>query len=247
MQIQRSPKVHDVVIIGSGASGGMAAWNLTRKGIDVLMLDAGVKFDRAKFWSHVKPWEVEDRLELGQRPPQFYLDTKEQPYATLKNQPFDLVRVWGRGGKTNVWGRVSLRYSDVDFTNPDRDGWEIPWPIRYKDIAPYYDQVDQLIGVCGGDDDQDSLPGSRFHLPPPAPRCGERLLQKAARGTGEGHRPWDLGPNSMMTNANVDTVVQGTSGRNLKLSYKGGSNEVTVPPNVPVVTFTPATHGDLTP
>jgi choline dehydrogenase-like flavoprotein len=184
MQIQRSPKVHDVVIIGSGASGGMAAWNLTRKGIDVLMLDAGVKFDRAKFWSHVKPWEVEDRLELGQRPPQFYLDTKEQPYATLKNQPFDLVRVWGRGGKTNVWGRVSLRYSDVDFTNPDRDGWEIPWPIRYKDIAPYYDQVDQLIGVCGGDDDQDSLPGSRFHLPPPAPRCGERLLQKAARGIG---------------------------------------------------------------
>jgi choline dehydrogenase-like flavoprotein len=81
---------------------------------------------------------------LGQRPPQFYLDTKEQPYTTLRNQPFDLVRVWGRGGKTNVWGRVSLRYSDVDFTNPDRDGWEIPWPIRYKDIAPYYDQVDQV-------------------------------------------------------------------------------------------------------
>jgi choline dehydrogenase-like flavoprotein len=184
MQIRRSPQVHDVVIIGSGASGGMAAWNLTRKGIEVLMLDAGVKFDRAKFWSHVKPWEVEDKLEVGQRPPQFYLDTHEQPYTTLKNQPFDLVRVWGRGGKTNVWGRVALRYSDVDFTNPDRDGWEIPWPIRYKDIAPYYDQVDQLIGVCGGDDDQDSLPGSRFHLPPPSPRCGERLLQKAARGIG---------------------------------------------------------------
>ena len=184
MQIRRSPKVCDVVIIGSGASGGMAAWNLTRKGIDVLMLDAGVKFDRSKFWSHVKPWEVEDRLERGQRPPQFYVDTKEQPYTTLKDHPFDLVRVWGRGGKTNVWGRVSLRYSDVDFTNPVRDGWEIPWPIRYKDVAPYYDQVDQLIGVCGGADDQDSLPGSRYHLPPPAPRCGERLLQKAAKGIG---------------------------------------------------------------
>src|SRR6266702_1051239 len=69
----------------------------------------------------------------------------------------------------------------------------------------------------------------------------------AARGTGEGHYDWDLGPNSSMTNANVDTVVQSTSGRDLKLSYKGGSNDVTVPPNVPVVTFTPATHGDLTP
>ncbi len=181
MQIQRSPQKRDVVIIGSGASGGMAAWNLTRKGIDVLMLDAGVKFDRANFWSHVKTWEVEDKLERGQRPPQFYVDLKEQPYTTPKDQPFDLVRVWGRGGKTNVWGRVSLRYSDVDFAG---DGWEIPWPIRYKDIAPYYDQVDQLIGVCGGDDDQDSLPGSRYHLPPPAPRCGERLLQKAARGIG---------------------------------------------------------------
>ncbi len=181
MQIQRSPQKRDVVIVGSGASGGMAAWNLTRKGIDVLMLDAGVKFDRAKFWSHVKTWEVEDKLERGQRPPQFYVDLKEQPYTTPKDQPFDLVRVWGRGGKTNVWGRVSLRYSDVDFAG---DGWEIPWPIRYRDIAPYYDQVDQLIGVCGGDDDQDSLPGSRYHLPPPSPRCGERLLQKGARGIG---------------------------------------------------------------
>jgi hypothetical protein len=71
------------------------------------------------------------------------------------------------------------------------------------------------------------------------------VFPESARGTGEGHYAWDLGPNSTMTNANVDTVVQGTSGRNLKLSYKGGSNEVTVPPNVPVVTFTPAARTDL--
>ena len=171
-------------MIGSGASGGMAAWNLTRKGVNVLMLDAGAKFDRSKFWSHVKPWEWRDRVEAGKQPPQFFVDTKEQPYVTDPKNPFDLVRVWGRGGKTNVWGRVSLRYSDVDFAGPERDGWEIPWPIRYKDIAPYYDQVDQLIGVCGGDDDQDSLPGSRYHLPAPAPRCGERLMQKAAKQAG---------------------------------------------------------------
>ncbi|WP_206996422.1 hypothetical protein [Trinickia mobilis] len=73
------------------------------------------------------------------------------------------------------------------------------------------------------------------------------VFPESARGTGEGHYAWDLGPNSTMTNANVDTVVQGTSGRNLKLSYKGGSNEVTVPPNVPIVTFTPAARTDLTP
>lgn len=183
MQI-KAPQKHDVIIIGSGAAGGMVAWNLTRKGISVLMLDAGTRFNRAKFWSHVKPWEVRDRLEAGQRPPEFYLSTKEQPYITDARNPFELTRVWGRGGKTNVWGRVALRYSDVDFEGPAKDGWEIPWPIRYRDIAPYYDRVDQLIGVCGGDDDQDSLPGSKYHLPPPAPRCGERLFQKAAKDIG---------------------------------------------------------------
>ena len=70
-QIIPSAKVHDVVIVGSGASGGMAAWNLTRKGVNVLMLDAGSKFNRAGFWSHVKPWEWNQRLDSGRKPPQF--------------------------------------------------------------------------------------------------------------------------------------------------------------------------------
>jgi choline dehydrogenase-like flavoprotein len=184
MQVQKSEPVYDVVIIGSGAAGGMAAWNLTRQGVNVLLLDAGEKFSRSKFWSHVKPWQWTDRLDKGQHPPQFFLSTEEQPFETPPGQPFNLYRVWGRGGKTNVWGRVALRYSDIDFEGPLRDGWGIPWPIRYKDIAPYYDKVDQLIGVCGGTDDQDSLPGSKYMLPAPPPRCGERLLQKAAQQTG---------------------------------------------------------------
>jgi choline dehydrogenase-like flavoprotein len=176
--------VYDVVVIGSGAAGGMAAWNLTRQGVNVLVLDAGERFDRAKFWTHVKPWQAMERHERGQHAPEFYLDTEEQPYLTPSDKPFELVRVWGRGGKTNVWGRVALRYSDVDFEGPARDGWGVPWPIRYQDISPYYDKVDQFIGVCGGLDDQDSLPGSKYMLPPPAPRCGERLLQKAAQKIG---------------------------------------------------------------
>ncbi len=182
VQIPQEPV--EVVVIGSGAAGGMAAWNLTRQGVSVTLLDAGTKFRRTQFWSHVKPWEDRERRAKGQSPPKFFLDTKEQPYDTDPKNPFELIRVWGRGGKTNVWGRVSLRYSDLDFEGPARDGWEIPWPIRYKDIAPYYDRVEQLIGVCGGDDDQDSLPGSRFHLPAPAPRCGERLLTRAAKSIG---------------------------------------------------------------
>ncbi len=184
MQQAKSEQTYDVVIIGSGASGGMAAWNLTRQGVNVLLLDAGEKFNRAKFWSHVKPWQMTDRLDHGQHPPEFFLSTKEQPFETLPDQPFHLYRVWGRGGKTNVWGRVALRYSDLEFQGPAHDGWGIPWPIRYSDIEPYYDQVDQLIGVCGGTDDQDSLPGSKYMLPPAPPRCGERLLQKAAQQKG---------------------------------------------------------------
>jgi choline dehydrogenase-like flavoprotein len=184
MEVISSPKVHPVIVVGSGASGGMAAWNLTRQGIEVVLLDAGEKFDRATFWTHVKPWEWRERTRRGEKAPEFTLDTREQPYLTPKEQPFDLVRVWGHGGKTNIWGRVSLRYSEMDFKGPEKDGWEIPWPISYQDIAPYYDKVDQLIGVCGGDDDSDSLPGSKFHMPPPAPRCGERILQRAAGSLG---------------------------------------------------------------
>jgi choline dehydrogenase-like flavoprotein len=189
MQVQASPQIHDVLIIGSGAAGGMAAWNLTRQGVNVTMLDAGRKFNRSEFWTHVKPWERQQRLDAGQKPPQFVLDPVEQPYITPLGQDFDLTRVWGRGGKTNIWGRVSLRYSDLDFTGPLHDGWEIPWPIRYKDIEPYYDKVDQLIGVCGGDDDQDSLPGSKYFLPPPPLRCGEHIIKKAASSVGIGVVP----------------------------------------------------------
>jgi len=184
LQIIGSPKVYDVIVIGSGASGGMAAWNLTRQGVNVLVLDAGQRFDRNNFWTHVMPYEWRERVRAGEMPPQFYLSQKEQPVITPPNQPFDLARVWGLGGKTNVWGRVSLRYSDLDFKAAERDGWEIPWPISYKDIAPYYDKVDQLIGVCGGDDDTDVLPGSKYHLPPPQPRCGEFLLKQAAARAG---------------------------------------------------------------
>jgi choline dehydrogenase-like flavoprotein len=181
---ERPAEVHDVIVIGSGASGGMAAWNLTHKGIRVLMLDAGDRFDRSKYWTHVLPYDERERRRRGERPPEFYLNTKEQPYITPEGKPFELVRVWGLGGKTNVWGRVSLRYGDLNLQEAARDGWEIPWPMTYADLEPYYDRVDQLIGVCGGDDSSDALPGSRYHMPPPRPRCGEAILRSAAGRAG---------------------------------------------------------------
>ena len=174
----------DVVVIGSGASGGMAAHNLTSKGVKVLLLDAGDEFDRRYYWTHTLPYEADARLRRGDAPPRFYLDPKEQPYLTPEARPFSLTRVWGRGGKTNVWGRVSLRMSDLDFQAAERDGWGIPWPIRYADIAPYYDKAEELMGVCGGTDDSDVLPGSRHLMPAPAPRCGEVFLRKACDRLG---------------------------------------------------------------
>ncbi len=171
----------DVVIIGSGAAGGMAAWNLTRKGVKALMLEAGQKFERNQFWSHVKPWEARERRQRGESPPDWAgTPLRESPYETLPGKRFWLARVWGVGGKTNIWGRVSLRYSDLNFQEPAKDGWEIPWPITYKEIAPYYANVEKKIGVCGGGDDTPWLPGSSNHLPPPNLRCGEMLLRKAA-------------------------------------------------------------------
>src|SRR4030081_431269 len=124
MQIITPAKVYPAIVIGRGASRGMAAWNLTRQGIDVLLLDAGDRFDRSKYWTHVTPWEARERRARGERAPQFFLDMTEHPYRTPAGRLFDLTRVWGHGGKTNVWGRVSLRYSDLDFKAAERDGWE---------------------------------------------------------------------------------------------------------------------------
>jgi choline dehydrogenase-like flavoprotein len=162
----------------------MAAWNLTRQGIDVVLLDAGEKFDKSRSWEHVPAWERFWRGKAGEKPLQWFLDPKEQPYLTATGRPFDLARVWGHGGKTNAWGRVSLRYAELDFKSAERDGWEIPWPISYGDVSPYYDKVEEMIGVCGGDDDSETLPGSKFLQPPPAPRCGERILQQASAKMG---------------------------------------------------------------
>ena len=181
--LQRGP-VHDVVVIGSGASGAMTAHALVGHGVRVLMLDAGWKFDRSESWAHVLPFEADRRRREGEASPRYRLDDREQPYLTPEGRPFQLWRTWGWGGKTNVWGRVSLRMSDLDFTGPEREGWGIPWPVRYADIAPYYDRVEQLIGVTGGDDDSDSLPGSRHHLPPVKPRCAEVILSRAAGRLG---------------------------------------------------------------
>ncbi len=134
MQIVESREVHDVIIIGSGASGGMAAYNLTQKGVKVLMLDAGGKFERTKFWTHAVPFEADECLRHGEKPPPFFLDKTEQPYLTPEGKPFNLMRVWGIGGKTNVWGRVSLEDVGYRFRRRGarRLGHSVAHPLRRR-------------------------------------------------------------------------------------------------------------------
>ena len=101
MQIINPARVYPVIVIGSGASGGMAAWNLTSQGVDVLLLDAGDKFDRAKFWTHVTPWDARERRARGESPETFYLDPSEQPYASAQGRDFSLTRVLQKSLRAN--------------------------------------------------------------------------------------------------------------------------------------------------
>ena len=173
-----------MIVIGSGASGGMAAWNLTRQGVDVLMLDAGTRFSRSKFWTHVKPGSGMRGSIKG-----IFL----RSFISIQRSS----RSIRRRGSRSIWcgfGGAGARLTFGVGWRCDIPMWILRglrkmvgrFPGRYgiSDIKPYYDQVDQFIGVCGGTDDQDSLPGSPYMLPAASPRCGERLMQKAAKSIG---------------------------------------------------------------
>ena len=168
MQVKQPAKVYPVMVVGTGASGGMAAWNLTRQGIDVVLLDAGEKFDSAKFWTHVTPWEARERRRARRAARLRSCSTpRSSRTSTPDDRPFELIAGVGPRRQDQRLGACQPALQRARFPAPARDGWEIPWPIHYSDVAPYYDKVDQLIGVCGGDDDYEVLPGSRYHLPPP--------------------------------------------------------------------------------
>ena len=190
-------KTYDVVVVGSGAAGGMAAHALTAQGVDVLMLEAGGRFNvEQELKSTEWPWEhprrgdmPPDHRGLGlneyalREPPyakgssfakvfnyvqtwqgpdyskKFVVNEKEHPYTGTK---YAWVRMRALGGKTNLWGRLALRLSDHDFKAASRDGFGIDWPISYKDIAPYYDRVDRLLGVQGLAEGLDHLPDGIF-------------------------------------------------------------------------------------
>jgi choline dehydrogenase-like flavoprotein len=189
----------DAIIIGSGASGGMAAKELTEKGFRVLVLEAGPPVDPAKdFTNH--PFPFED-MYRGFGPPgwkdqkqwmqdtagyfsrKFYINDSEHPYTTPPEKPFMWVRARIVGGKTLHWGRLSWRFSDLDFKAATHDGFGDDWPVSYQEMAPYYDRAEDFIGVSGNRDNLSYLPDGKF-LPPMKMTCGEQMLARGARKAG---------------------------------------------------------------
>ncbi|MEW6208521.1 MAG: GMC family oxidoreductase [Acidobacteriota bacterium] len=190
--------IYDAIIVGSGATGGWAAKELTEKGMRVIVLEAGRKVDPEKeFTEHKWPYEVEyrdtisNRLMYGKRQPvqahcyacdefshQFFVDDIDNPYTTPDGKPFLWIRGRQVGGRTIMWGRQSYRLSDYEFKAASRDGFGDDWPISYAELAPYYDRVEAFVGISGSLENIPNLPDGKF-LPPMKMTCGERLLKKA--------------------------------------------------------------------
>lgn len=164
---------HEVLIIGSGASGGMAAYTLTRKGIKCLMLDAGPPVDfardrefRAAFelpWRGFgKPGQLAHVFQATEFNANQWVDEKQVPYTHEASQPYNWVRARLIGGKTLFWARMSFRLSDYEFKAKDHDGFGDNWPISYTELAPYYDQVESIFRVAGRSEGLPQLPDGIF-------------------------------------------------------------------------------------
>ena len=189
---------YDVIVVGSGAGGGQTAYTLTLEGVNVLMIEAGRNYDPVK-----EPAMFQNNAQAPLRgistpdkPRGFHdatvgggWEVPGEPYTNASTNPSEQFTWWRPrmlGGRTNHWGRNSFRNGPYDFKPYSRDGLGFDWPLRYEDVAPYYDKVEMLVGVYGEsegiENSPDSPPG--ILLPPPKPRTGELLAQKHARPLG---------------------------------------------------------------
>jgi len=197
MRTVKKPAAHDAIIIGSGMTGGWAAKELTEKGLQVLVLEAGRPTEPDRdYVEHVPITEMKfrgmnnRRETLKDQPIQrtcyacdewaskFFVKDTEHPYTTDPDKPFAWIRGRQVGGKSIMWARQSYRWSDLDFEANAREGIGVDWPIRYADIEPWYNYVEDFAGITGQAEGLPQLPDGHF-LPPMEMNCAEIAVKEA--------------------------------------------------------------------
>jgi choline dehydrogenase-like flavoprotein len=211
------PNTFDAIVVGSGITGGWAAKELTEKGLKTLVLEAGRNIvPEQDYVEHVPQWEMKfrgmgDRRNLAEDQPiqstcyacdewssKFFINDKEHPYTTDPGKPFRWIRGRQVGGRSIMWGRQSYRWSDLDFEANLREGIAVDWPIRYADIAPWYDYVEEFAGISGEALGLAQLPDSKF-LPPMELNCTEKFVRGELAKHFGGERVLTIGRAAILT------------------------------------------------
>ena len=189
----KKTQTYDAIVIGSGISGGWAAKELCEKGLKTLVLERGrdVKHLQDYPTAMSNPWDFDHRTRMpladhienpivnkcyayDEATKHFFVKDSEHPY--VQEKPFDWIRGYQVGGKSLIWARQTQRWSDKEFEGPARDGFAVDWPIRYKDLAPWYSHVERFVGISGNKDGIDTLPDGEF-LPPWELNCVEKHMK----------------------------------------------------------------------
>jgi choline dehydrogenase-like flavoprotein len=208
---------YDAIVIGSGMTGGWAAKELTEKGLRTLVLEAGrPTIPEQDYVEHVPVWDMHfrgmrDRKKLQATQPiqstcyacdelasKFFINDNELPYETDPGKPFRWIRGRQVGGRSILWGRQCYRWSDLDFEANAREGTAIDWPVRYAEIAPWYDYVEDFIGISGEALGLPQLPDSKF-LPPMEMNCAERVVRTAVSKYFAPERALTIGRSAILT------------------------------------------------
>lgn len=192
--------IYDVIVIGTGAGGGMAIHTLCDAGLKVCAINAGRRLTPSKdFRNHRMSYDMKFRgfNDPAKRAQSYgYMDNEytdgiwehEITYTTAPGTEWMWPRCYAVGGKTNFWGRSSARFSEIDFRAASRDGYDVDWPVSYEEIAPYYSRVEKMIGVASTVQNRPSNPDGEY-LPPMKFRCLDRILESGARKVGVPYLP----------------------------------------------------------